>query len=93
MIDLTQHPDAKGFEFPCDTVLVAFGPADDAFRAAIEASVTGSGVKRTNEPVSTRISSGGKFMAVHVGVHVQSRNELEAVYRAINSVPGLKFKL
>lgn len=92
-MDLTQHPKATGFEFPCDTVLVAFGPAGTEFVQAIEGAIDASGVRRQTHPIQTRLSSAGNYQSVHVPVYVESRAQLEAVYRSINAVPGLKFKL
>jgi uncharacterized protein len=92
-MDLTQHPDAKGFEFPTDTVLIAFGPATADFRARLDFALTEAGAERTPHPITTRESSGGRFLAVHVPVHVKTRDELEMLYRAIASVPGVRFKL
>jgi uncharacterized protein len=92
-MDLTQHPEAKGFDFPTDTVLIAFGPADGVFRASLEAALLAHGAERTDEPIKERASTSGKFVAVHVPVHVRSRAELEKLYSAVNGVPGLKFRL
>ncbi len=92
-MDLTEHPSAVGFEFPSDTVLIAFGPATADFRARLDQALELAGAKRTLEPVTTRESSGGRFLAVHVPVHVESRDELEMLYRAIASVPGVRFKM
>ncbi len=92
-MDLTLHPEAKGFEFPTDTVLIAFGPADGVFRANLEAALLAHGAERTQDAISERASSSGKFVAVHVPVHVRSRAELEKLYAVINGVPGLKFRL
>jgi uncharacterized protein len=92
-MDLSQHPAAKGFEFPTDTTLIAFGPATADFRARLDQALESANAVRTNEAVTTRESSGGRFLAVHIPVHVRSRDELEMLYRAIASVPGVRFKL
>jgi uncharacterized protein len=92
-MDLAQHPDAVGFEFPTDTVLIAFGPATADFRARLDVALAEANAVRTPDPVTTRESSGGRFLAVHIPVHVQSRDELETLYRAIASVPGVRFRL
>lgn len=92
-MDLTQHPDAKGFEFPTDTVLIAFGPATQDFRTRLDQALASVSAQRGADPITTRESSGGRFQAVHIPVHVRSRDELEMLYRAIASVPGVRFKL
>jgi putative lipoic acid-binding regulatory protein len=92
-MDLTQHPDAKGFEFPTDTVLIALGDASLPFRAHLEHALWDVQAERTQEPITERLSASGRFVSVHVPVHVRSREELEKLYAAVNTVPGLKFRL
>jgi uncharacterized protein len=92
-MDLSQHPAAIGFEFPTDTTLIAFGPATADFRARLDQALASANAVRTDEAVTTRESSGGRFLAVHIPVHVRSRDELETLYRAIASVPGVRFRL
>jgi uncharacterized protein len=91
-MDLSQHPNAKGFEFPTELVVIAVGPATLEFRAAVEAAVLRAGAQRTAVAISARESRGGRYLSVHVPIHVASRAELERIYAEVNAVPGLRFK-
>ena len=87
-----QPPDA-GYEFPCEIPLVAFGPADERFAEQVERTLVRAGGKRTATPVSMRASSGGRWQAVRVPIWVADREQLQALYSALSSVPGIRFKL
>ena len=93
MVELTQHPDARGLEFPCDTVLIVLGAATVDFQALVEQALLDAGAVRTTERVSQRLSSSGHYVSLHVPVHVASREELETLYARLQSVPGVKYRL
>lgn len=92
-MDLTQHPAAKGLEFPTDTVLIVMGSAIEGFQARVEAALDMAGAVRTAEPITTRLSSAGHYLALHIPVHVQSRSELEMLYGVLQALPGVKYRL
>ena len=92
-MDLTNHPKATGFEFPTDTVLIALGPATAVFRTDVESHLLDAGAVRTDAPITVRESGGGRYIAVHVPVHVGSREELERLYAVVQAVPGLRYRL
>lgn len=93
MVDLTQHPDARGLEFPCDTVLIVLGAASESFQNLVESALLEAGAVRTAEPISQRLSSSGHYVSLHVPVHVCSREELETLYARLQTVPGVKYRL
>lgn len=93
MVELTQHPDARGLEFPCDTVLIVLGAASGSFQDHVENALLDAGAVRTADPISQRLSSSGHYVSLHVPVHVASREELETLYARLQSVPGVKYRL
>lgn len=88
-----QAPEHSGFEFPCEIPLVAFGPAGEEFPLAVEQALSVAGGKRTEMPMTARASSAGRWQAVKVPLWVTDREQLEALYAALSTVPGVKFKL
>lgn len=83
----------RGLIFPSNHVLIAMGPADEAFRTGLVAALEQAGAKRTELPVDHRFSRTGKYQSVHVEVYVDSREELEALYAVIKSYPGVVYRL
>ena len=83
----------RGLIFPSNQVLIAMGPADEAFRNGLVAALEQAGAKRTELPVDHRFSRTGKYQSVHVEVYVDSREELEALYTVIKSCPGVVYRL
>lgn len=71
-------------EFPCEIMVKAMGLADDDFELLVVELV------RTHVPdfgegaVSTRPSSGGKYLSVSVRVRAQSREQMDALYRDLS---------
>lgn len=83
----------EGYEFPCEIPLIAFGPADAGFAAAVEAALVAAGGQRTASLVSTRPSSAGRWQSVKVPLWIHDRPELERLYAALAAVPGVRARL
>lgn len=83
----------QGLTFPADHELIAMGPPGDAFRASIEATLLAAGARRTARPLAHKLSRTGKYQAVHIEVHVDSREELEALYAALKAHPDVVYRL
>ncbi|MCU0754796.1 MAG: DUF493 domain-containing protein [Xanthomonadales bacterium] len=83
----------RGYQFPLEVELIAFGPAGEPFARDIEAHLVSGGAVRTATPVRTKPSRAGRYQAVHLPVWVSSRIELEHLYGVLASHPDLKFRL
>jgi len=92
-MDLKQHPDGKGLEFPCSLELMAFGRNREGFADHVVALLLSHGAQRTDAAVSTRVSSAGKYVAVHIPIQVESRQELERLYGVLQADPEIQFRL
>lgn len=83
----------QGFEFPCEIPLIGFGPAGAEFANAVEAALLAAGGQRTASVISSRASSAGRWQSVSVPLWVENRAELERLYIAMASVPGIRGRL
>jgi len=83
----------RGLLFPTDHVLIAMGPPHAAFRESLEQALVAAGARRTANPVEFRLSRAGRYQSVHIEVHVDSREELEALYRVIKAHPDVVYRL
>lgn len=83
----------RGYQFPLEVELIAFGPAGPDFVRDIEAHLVQGGAVRTASPLRSKPSRAGRYQAVHLPVWVSSRVELEHLYEVLSSHPDLKFRL
>lgn len=73
--------------FPCDFVIKVFGLASDTFEISV------LGIIRKHVPdlgetaIKNRHSKDGKYLALSVSVHVNSKEQLDAIYRDLTSNP------
>ena len=67
-------------EFPCDFPVKAMGYATPDFEEHIISVVTRHATLAKPRQVSTRESSGGRFLSVTVSVEARSREHLELIY-------------
>ncbi len=73
--------EAPGLEFPCELPIKAMGAAGGAFADLVREIVAAHAGRIGDEQVRIRRSSGGKFQSVTVTVRIDSRQQLERVYR------------
>lgn len=85
--------EAPGLTFPTDHTLIAMGPLNDSFAAAIETALVAAGARRTSTEISIKHSRTGKYQSVHIEVHVESRSELEALYAVLKAHPDVVYRL
>ncbi len=80
-------------EFPCDFPIKVLGEINEHFAQDI------ASVIQTVQPhfdagsINMRTSSGGRYISLTCTVHVESKPELDAIYRALSTYPAVKFVL
>jgi putative lipoic acid-binding regulatory protein len=79
--------------FPAAHVLIAMGPAHGQFRDSLLQALLAAGAQRTPTPVEFRLSRTGRYQSVHIEVHVESREALEALYLVIKAHPDVVYRL
>jgi putative lipoic acid-binding regulatory protein len=92
-VDKWKELDAKVNTYPTTRTFNAIGTADGKFADDIVAAVASVTGPVHVECVNARPSSGGKYTAVRVGpVHVQSADEVVAIYAAVKEAAGARLK-
>jgi putative lipoic acid-binding regulatory protein len=66
--------------FPCRFPIKAMGLADGHFEALVIEIVSRHAPRPEPRDVSTRLSSGGKWVSVTLTVEAESRAQLDAIY-------------
>lgn len=82
-----------GFQFPGVFEITAMGPASAGLESEIPRLLTAAGIVVEHETVSTRESSGGKFVSVKLSFRAESREQYEAAHEALRSHPEVKWTL
>ncbi|TVQ86672.1 MAG: DUF493 domain-containing protein [Chromatiaceae bacterium] len=71
--------------FPCHFPIKAMGRADSAIAAVVVEIVARHAPGLSPGAVSTRASSGGKWLAVTVVIEARSKAQLDAIYRELTA--------
>lgn len=93
--ELAKLPPAERYErlieFPTDHMFKAIGSANQAFADAVRAALAELGYPDAS--LSVRFSSGARYAAITVELHVESGARLVEVYERLRKVPGLQYLL
>lgn len=68
------------FTFPCEFPVKAMGIADADFDSLVVSLVRKHVTDLPEGAVQTRLSNGGRYMAVTVTIQAQSRSQLDSIY-------------
>jgi putative lipoic acid-binding regulatory protein len=80
-------------KFPCYFPIKAIGKDEADYRAFVIESVRVQIAELNQDEVTTRLSHGGKYLAVTVPLVAQSREQLDAIYLTISQDPRTVFML
>jgi uncharacterized protein len=75
----------KGFEFPCSYPLKVMGKNSNEFYSAVSAIIERHVRNGDGIVYSSRTSSGDKYLSVTATFTVESREQLEAIYKELKS--------
>ncbi|CAN5589002.1 YbeD family protein [soil metagenome] len=82
-----------GFQFPGDFEITAMGPASAGLEIELPTLLRAAGIDVREESVSTRASSGGKYLSVTLCFRADSREDYDAAHAALRAHPGVKWTL
>ena len=74
----------SALEFPCDFPIKVVGHQRDDFEVEVVARVRQHAPDLGEGAVRSRVSEGGKYMAVTVVVRATSQAQLDAIYRSLS---------
>ena len=70
-------------EFPCDYDIKTFGRQDTNFTDTVYRLVQAHVPELAESDLSTKQSSGGKYLSVTVSVRAESKAQLDAIYQSL----------
>lgn len=82
-----------GFQFPGEFELTAMGPADSELEQKIPGLLEAAGIVVLHETISTRESSGGKFVSVKLSIRAESREQYDVAHAVLREHPEVKWTL
>src|SRR5690606_28958695 len=82
-----------GFQFPGECEITAMGPAGTGLEEIIPSLLEAADLAVLRETVSTRESSGGKFVSVRVSFRAESREQYEVAHAVLREHPEVKWTL
>ncbi|GAW87110.1 conserved hypothetical protein [Bathymodiolus platifrons methanotrophic gill symbiont] len=90
---MTELEHESPFKFPCQFPIKAMGKNIPDLDAIIVALVRRHVDNLSENAVRTRLSKGGKFIAITVEVEAQSKAQLDAIYTDLNACPHITMTL
>lgn len=72
-------------QFPCDFTIKVFGAGTEAFKNEVLHIVRTYVPNVTEEAIQSRPSENGKYLALSVSVHIESKKQLDNIYQALSS--------
>jgi putative lipoic acid-binding regulatory protein len=82
-----------GFQFPGEFEITAMGPAGSGLEDIIPSLLEAADLQVLRETVSTRESSGGKFVSVRLSFRAESREQYEVAHAVLRNHPEVKWTL
>lgn len=73
--------------FPCEFVIKVFGLASDEFETTVLSIVRSQIADLRENAIRTRPSKDGKYLALTISIHAESREQLDNLYRELSSNP------
>jgi len=90
---MSEQKDETLIEFPCDFTIKAMGPSG----VELDSIVVGIARKHVDDikegAVTTRESSGGKFISVTITIYATSKKQLDAIYQELSDHEHVKYVL
>lgn len=83
----TENKDDSLLTFPCDFSIKVFGMATDEFEATALGIVNKNAPSSSDRAIQSNLSANGKYRALTITVHVESREQLDQIYRDLTASP------
>jgi hypothetical protein len=92
MSETPEQPETL-IEFPCDFAIKAMGLSGDGLDELVVSIVCEHAELCSEDAVSLRQSSGGKFTSVTVMIRAISKPQLDTIYQALSDHDRIKYVL
>jgi uncharacterized protein len=93
MDDKPTQSNGSLLKFPCDFTIKVFGLSSDEFEAAVLMIIHKHVPNLSGRAIQSRASQNGKYLALSVTVHVDSKEQLDDLYRELSTSPHVLMAL
>lgn len=88
MSDKPKQPETL-LKFPCDFTLKVFGLANDEFEAAALGIIHKHAPNLSGRAIESRPSGNGKYLALSITIAVDSKEQLDNIYKELSASPNV----
>ena len=74
-------------EFPCDFTIKVFGNTTEEFETTVYGIIRKHVPDMPDHVIMARPSSGGKYQALSITIHVESKDQLDRIYQELSASP------
>jgi len=92
-MDIHSDNPEHGFQFPGEFEITAMGPAGSGLEEQIPALLEAAGLLVMHETVSTRESSGGKYVSIKLSFRAESREQYDVAHAVLREHPEVKWTI
>lgn len=85
--------DESPLKFPCEFTIKVFGEMAPDFEQTIYELIRPLAPSLSTGAIQSRISENGKYLSLSVSLYVESREQLDNIYRALTSSPRVLMAL
>lgn len=85
--------DESLLKFPCEFTIKVFGEMAPDFEQTIYELIRPLAPSLSSGAIQSRISENGKYLSLSVSLYVESREQLDNIYRALTSSPRVLMAL
>jgi putative lipoic acid-binding regulatory protein len=90
---MTNDSPQSAIQFPCEFPIKAFGSGHGDFEVLVVDIVRRHAPDLAEGAVTSRLSKGGKYLAVTVTLRAHSQAQLDAIYRDLSACPEVAMAL
>lgn len=90
---MTKLPNESLLTFPCDFTFKVFGMATDEFETAALGIIHKNAPNLSGRALQTNLSANGKYKALTITVKIDSREQLDQIYRDLTACPHVLMAL
>ncbi|MBX3709601.1 MAG: DUF493 domain-containing protein [Gammaproteobacteria bacterium] len=80
-------------KFPCDFTIKVFGLRSDEFEAVVFTIVNKQVPHLSDHAIQSRFSKNGKYQALSITLHIDSKEQLDRIYQDLSSSPHVLMAL
>ncbi len=79
--------------FPCNFTIKVFGQGSDEFEHAVLMIINKHVSNAADRAIQTRDSENGKYRSLSITVHIESKQQLDAIYHDLSNSPHVLMAL